>query len=156
MKKIMFFLLAALCLTTACSKYDNMVYENIAATLYFSQPGIVEVTDTDAEISLCVVKGGNASYDVDLCVGVATQALVSHNIASGDNFQLLPEQCYALSATKSTLSAEHYLAYFTLTFDAEQLNLLPKGKYALPIGITSDNAYIGSTNGSIVYCFDIK
>lgn len=152
----MILILAAVSFATACSKYDNIVYEDIAATLYLSQSGVVEIEDPATEFSMCVVKGGNASYAVDVKLGVATQALVSHNISTGENRELMPAECYLLSATSATMPDGQYMSYFTINFDEASLALLPKGKYALPLGLSSENAYINSEKGYLLFCFECK
>lgn len=155
MKKIVMLFLAVVALmVTSCSKNEYIVYENIPATLYISNSGIVEVADLSVDFDITVVKGGNANYAVNMTLCEDTSPIVSHNIKQNLNFVPLPEECYTLSAQSAVLAVEQDLATFSVTFDAEQVESLPKGSYALSLAIESEEANINSAKRYVMLCIE--
>ena len=156
MKKILMFLLVAASLFVgACSKTDSIVYEDIPATLYISNSGVVAVDDTAATYEIKIVKGGNADYVVDATIQSATQFIVSYNVQNNASYTPLPEECYTLSASAFSMPVEEYLYTVSVNFDNMSLEALPAGKYALALAVDSENAYINNKKEYIMFCIEL-
>lgn len=155
MKKIVMLFLAVVALmVSSCSKNEYIVYDNIPATLYISNSGIVEVADLSVGFDVTVVKGGNANYAVNLTLCEDTSPIVSHNIKKNLNFVPLPKECYTLSAESAVLAEEQDLVTFSVAFDDAQVEALPEGSYALSLAIESENANINEDKRFVMLCFE--
>ena len=150
----MLFVAALTLVVASCSKNDSIVYENIPATLYVANAGVVQVDDLGANYTLRVVKGGNADYTVKFTLGVDTRPIVSYNIENNLNLVPLPEGCYTLSAEAATLAVEQDMISFDISFNAEQIASLEAGSYALCLAIESDNANINNDKRYLMLCIE--
>ena len=156
MKKILMFLLVAASLFVAsCSKTDSIVYEDIPATLYISNSGVVAVDDTAATFEVKIVKGGNADYVVDATIQSATQFIVSYNVQNKTSYTPLPEGYYTLSASSFSMPVEEYIYTVSVNFDYMSLDGLEPGKYALALAVDSENAYINNKKEYIMFCIEL-
>lgn len=156
MKKILMFLLvaASLCVSS-CSKNGSIVYEDIPATLYISNSGVVAVDDTTATYDIKIVKGGNADYVVDATIQTATQFIVSYNVQNNTSYTPLPEGYYTLSASSFSMPVEEYIYTVSVNFDYMSLDGLEPGKYALALAVDSENAYINNKKEYIMFCIEL-
>jgi hypothetical protein len=155
MKKILMLLfVAASIVVSSCSKNDYVVYENIPATLYISNSGVIEAADLAATYDINIAKGGNAEYTVTATLEKATQVIVNYNIQNNANYAPLPAECYSLSVESFSLAASEGGSSIAVTFDAMAIDALPAGDYALALVVESDNAYINKDKDYVMFCIE--
>lgn len=143
----------------ACSKNEFKVYETAAPSLYFTASGFIDITsewDSEDAYRLWVYRSGNTEYWVDVVVRLMPGALTSYNRQHGVDYPLLPEGCYSLPSSETTVEGDLHLVCFDVGFDRAAISRLPRGRYVLPLGLKSDRANITKDKKSVLLSIDVK
>ena len=159
-KYAMMAVMSLLLLSCEDNRNDNMLPDSV----YLRKAGVYEqgafvLHRGDERFDLWAFKGGVTGQSGDVVFRVMPEVLDAYNasLPASAQLTLLPTDCYKIPQSRFHVSQEEPMARFAFWYDPDIIaaNYGTGRKYALPIGISSDNISIREDMSTALIIFNV-